>query len=123
MQRHSTEQKNRLHRNFIAALDVLDTLQREPDRWEEECLGYALSAMSSGLYLVAELELEAFARPIDQRPSEQVAALDARPRRFTKKLLRQGFEYVLKRNGHADLAMLPVFAVMPNEFRGFTPAA
>ncbi len=123
MQRHSTEQKNRLHRNFIAALDLLDTLQREPDRWEEECLSSALSAMASGLYLVAEVELEAFGRPIDQRPAEQMAALNARPRRFTKKLLRQGFEYMLMRSEHADLAMLPAFAVVPGEFRGFTTAA
>ena len=49
MQRHSTEQKNRLHRNFLAALDLLDTLGREPDRWEEECLSYALGALACGL--------------------------------------------------------------------------
>ena len=55
MQRHSIEQKNRLHRSLLAALDLLDTLGREPDRWEEECLSYALSAMTRDLYLVAEL--------------------------------------------------------------------
>ncbi len=102
MQRHSTEQKNRLHRNFIAALDLLDTLQREPDRWEEECLSYALSAMASGLYLVAEVELEAFGRPIDQRPTEQMAALNAKPRRFTKAMLRHGLEYVQQRYGQVQ---------------------
>ncbi len=121
MQRHSTGQKNRLHRNFIAALDLLDTLRREPDRWEEECLSYALSAMASGLYLVAEVELEAFGRPIDQRPPELVAALNARPRRFTKALLRHGLEYVLKRSENADFDMLPAFAVTP-EFRGVRSA-
>lgn len=117
MQGHSIEQRNRLHRNFIAALDLLDTLQREPDRWEEECLSYALSAMASGLYLVAEVELEAFARPIDRRPVELVAALNAKPRRFTKALLRQGFEYMLTRNEHSDFTMLPAFAVTPPESR------
>ena len=117
MQRHSTEQKTRLHRNFIAALDLLDTLQREPDRWEEECLSYALSAMASGLYLVAEVELEAFGRPIGHRPAELVAALNAKPRRLTKALLRHGFDYVMKRGENADLAMLPAFAVTSSEMR------
>ncbi|HZQ02036.1 MAG TPA: hypothetical protein VFB13_21000 [Reyranella sp.] len=117
MQQHSTEQKNRLRRNFIAALDLLDTLQREPDRWEEECLSYALSAMASGLYLVAEVELEAFGRPIDQRPRELVAALEAKPRRFTKALLRQGFEFMLKSSEQPDLETLPAFAVLPPEIR------
>jgi hypothetical protein len=117
MQQHSTEQKNRLHRNFIAALDLLDTLQREPDRWEEECLSYALSAMATGLYLVAEVELDAFGRPIDQRPPELEAALNARPRRFTKSLLRHGLEYMLKRNENSDLEMLPAFAVTTPEIR------
>ncbi len=117
MQRHSTEQKNRLHRNFIAALDLLDTLQREPDRWEEECLSYALSAMASGLYLVAEVELEAFARPIDQRPADLVAALEAKPSRFSKQMLRHCLEFVLKRNDDAMPQTLPAFAVMPSELR------
>jgi tryptophan synthase alpha chain len=90
MQQVTAEQKKRLHRSFIAAIDLLDTLQREPDRWEEECLSYALSAMACGLYLVAELELEAFARPIGERftrsdggAGRQAAAIhqaDAAPR-------------------------------------------
>ena len=83
MQHHSIEQKNRLHRTFIGALDLLDTLGREPDRWEEECLSYALGAMACDLYSVAEIELEAFARPIAQRPPLDAAGLNARPQRFT----------------------------------------
>ena len=59
MQQAATERRKKLHRNFIAALDLLDTLEREPDRWEEECLSYALSALACGLYLVAEVELDA----------------------------------------------------------------
>lgn len=117
MQQPSIEQKNRLHRNFIAALDLLDTLKREPDRWEEECLSYALSAMASGLYLVAEVELEAFGRPIGGRPEDQVALLNAKPSRFTKDLLRHGLEYVLKRNEQSDLETLPAFAVRAMESR------
>jgi hypothetical protein len=106
MQHHSIEQKNRLHRTFVGALDLLDTLGREPDRWEEECLSYALGAMACDLYSVAEVELEAFARPIAQRPSLEVVKLNARPQRFTKEMLRHGLDYVMHKNdlspsGHA----------------------
>ena len=98
MQQHSIEQKNRLHRRFVGALDLLDTLGREPDRWEEECLSYALGAMACGLYSVAEVELEAFARPIAKRPPLDVFALNAKPQRFTKAMLRYGLDYVLHKN-------------------------
>ena len=74
----SIEQKNRLHRTFIGALDLLDTLGREPDRCEDDCLSSALGAMACALYSVPELELEAFARPIAQRPPLDAAGLNAR---------------------------------------------
>ena len=50
------EQLNRLARTFAAALDFLDNQFREPDRWEEECLTYALGAMACGLYPAAEVQ-------------------------------------------------------------------
>jgi hypothetical protein len=107
MQHHSIEQKNRLHRTFVGALDLLDTLGREPDRWEEECLSYALGAMACDLYSVAEIELEAFARPIAQRPPLDATILNGRSQRFTKEMLRHGLDYVLnKGEGPAtDLAV------------------
>jgi hypothetical protein len=95
MQRHSIERKQRLQEKFIAALDLLDEQQREPDRWEEECLSYALSALACGLYLVAEVELEAFSRPVAERLPETVAALNATPRRFSKAMLRRALERVV----------------------------
>ena len=101
MQAIDVERKNRLHANFIAALDLLDTENREPDRWEEECLSYALGAMACGMYLVAEVELAAFARPIDERSPDVLAALAAKPARFTKDMLRHGLDYVRQRYGHA----------------------
>ena len=107
----TAEQKKRLHRSFIAALDLLDTLRREPDRWEEECLSYALSAMACGLYLVAEVELEAFGRPIGERSPDVTALLETKPRRFTKQMLRHGLAFIQQRDGQSDLAMLPAFAV------------
>jgi hypothetical protein len=112
MQHHSIEQKNRLHRTFIGALDLLDTLGREPDRWEEECLSYALGAMACDLYSVAEVELEAFARPIAQRPPLEAVMLNARPQRFTKEMLRHGLDYVLNKGEgpSADLAVPAVVA-------------
>jgi hypothetical protein len=107
MSQHSIEQKNRLHRTFIGALDLLDSLGREPDRWEEECLSYALGAMACGLYSVAEVELEAFARPIAQRPPVEAAILNGKPQRFTKEMLRHGLDYVLNKGEgpSADLAV------------------
>src|SRR5437762_5165000 len=97
MQRSTAEQQDRLHQTFTAALDLLDKENREPDRWEEECLSYALGAMACGLYLAAEVELAAFARPVAQRSEEELAALEKKSRRFTKSMLRQGLDYVLKR--------------------------
>ena len=92
------EQQERLHGTFKAALDLLDAEGREPDRWEEECLSYALGAFACGLHLAAEVELAAFARPVAQRSPEEVAALKVKPVRFTKSMLRHGLDYVLKRD-------------------------
>jgi hypothetical protein len=92
------EQLDRLARTFTAALDLLDKQYREPDRWEEECLTYALGAMACGLYPAAEVELDAFARPPAERTPEELAELENKPRRFTKAMLRHGLEYVLNRD-------------------------
>jgi hypothetical protein len=97
MQRSSTEQQDRLHQEFSAALDLLEKQNREPDRWEEECLSYALGAMACGLYLAAEVELAAFARPPEERSAEELAVLAKKPSRFTRSMLRHGLDYVMKR--------------------------
>jgi hypothetical protein len=108
MQPMDVERKNRLYDNFIAALDHLDAAQREPDRWEEECLSYALGAMACGMYLVAEVELAAFARPVGERSPDVLAALAQKPARFTKDMLRHGLDYVRQRYGQSpSVADLP----------------
>ena len=120
MQPMDVERKARLHDNFIAALDLLDTEHREPDRWEEECLSYALGAMACGMYLVAEVELDAFSRPIEQRSPDAVAALAAKPRRFTKDMLRHGLEYVKNRYDRRSAVgrdMPPVLAAGQHDFQ------
>jgi triphosphoribosyl-dephospho-CoA synthetase len=120
MRRNSIERKDRLHETFIAALALLDAEQREPDRWEEECLSYALGAMACGMYLVAEVELAAFKRPVDERSPEVVAALAAKPARFTKAMLRHGLEYVQQRYGQpqaADLEVPPALAAGQFDFQ------
>jgi hypothetical protein len=91
------EQLDRLARTFTAALDLLDRQYREPDRWEEECLTYALGAMACGLYPAAQVELDAFARAPAERTPEELVELEIKPRRFTKAMLRHGLEYVLNR--------------------------
>ena len=107
MEKQDTEQQDRLHRIFAASLDLLDRQNREPDRWEEECLSYALGAMACDLYSVAEVELEAFARPIAQRPELDATILNGRSQRFTKEMLRHGLDYVLHKGEgpSADLAV------------------
>jgi hypothetical protein len=97
MQPSTAEHQDRLHQTFIAALDLLDKQNREPDRWEEECLSYALGAMACGLYPAAEVELAAFARPLAERPAEEMALLEKKPSRFTRDMLRHGLDYVIRR--------------------------
>ena len=93
-------QLDTLAHRFTAALDLLDEHQREPDRWEEECLTYALGAMACGLYPAAQVELDAFARPVAERTLQELAELEGKPRRFTRAMLRQGLAHVL--NGKDD---------------------
>jgi hypothetical protein len=68
--------------------------------------------MACDLYSVAEVELEAFARPIAQRPPLDAAILDGKPQRFTKEMLRHGLDYVLNKGEgpSADLAVPAVVA-------------
>jgi len=115
----NTEQKDKLHRTFIAALDLLDKQKREPDRWEEECLSYALGAMACGLYLAAEVELAAFARPPHERSAEEVLTLAKKPRRFTKLMLRHGLDYVVNREEGA----MPPSAIDQRVVRDFLGAS
>ena len=119
MQRDSTDRKERLHETFNAALNILDAEHREPDRWEEECLSYALGAMACGMYLVAEVELAAFRRPAAERSPDVVAALAAKPARFTKAMLRHGLDYVQQRYGqrHAAEDVPPALAAGQLDFQ------
>ena len=120
MQRTSIERKDRLYGNFAAALDLLDAQQCEPDRWEEECLSYALGAMACGMYLVAEVELAAFARPTAERSPDVLAALATKPRRFTRDMLRHGLEYVKHRYDQpqtTDVNLPPALAAGQLDFQ------
>ena len=124
MQPIDVERKDRLHHNFVAALNLLDAEHREPDRWEEECLSYALGAMACGMFLVAEVELAAFSRPIGERSPDAVAALAAKPRRFTRDMLRQGLDYVKNRYGQrsvVDLNMPPALEAGQRDFQSSMP--
>jgi hypothetical protein len=120
MQRISSGRRERLYADFSAALHVLDAAGREPDRWEEECLSYALGAMACGMYLVAEVELAAFGRPLAERSTEALTALAAKPARFTKAMLRHGLEYVQQRYGQiraTDYDVPPALAAGQRAFQ------
>lgn len=108
MQQSGREHQARLHQLFTAALESLDAQEREPDRWEEECLSYALGAMACGLYSAAEVELSAFARPLAERPADEVALLEKKPSRFTKEMLRHGLDYVRQRNHESQTQEMPL---------------
>ena len=103
-QRMDEGRRERLYANFTAALDLLEASGREPDRWEEECLSYALGALACDMILVAEVELDAFFRPAAERSPAALAALNARPPRFTRAMLRQGLDYVRARKEGAQSA-------------------
>ena len=76
------------------------------------------SALACGLYLVAEVELDAFGWPMSERPQDEVALLESQPQRFTKEMLRHGLQFIQQRDEDGDLAMLPAFAVtMPADLR------
>jgi hypothetical protein len=126
MQQESDAQKERLHREFIAALAHLDVQHREPDRWEEECLAYALGAMACGMYLVAEVELEAFRRAPGERPAEVLETLGAKPRRFNKVMLRHGLDYVRAHYGESledEMDVPAVVAAGQREIRSMGTSA
>jgi hypothetical protein len=119
MQPMDVERENRLYDNFIAALDHLDSERREPDRWEEECLSYALGAMGCGMFLVAEVELAAFFRPVHERSPDALAALASKPARFNKHMLRHGLDYVRRHYNRTDAVadMPPALAAGQHDLR------
>jgi hypothetical protein len=119
MQRATMDRKDRLYDTFTAALALLDAEHREPDRWEEECLAYALGAMACGMYLVAEVELAAFRRPLDERSPEVITTLAAKPARFTKAMLRHGVDYVQQHYGQRQSVddMPPALAAGQRDFQ------
>jgi hypothetical protein len=80
--------------------------------------------MACGMYLVSEVELAAFSRPIGERSPDAVAALAAKPRRFTKDMLRQGLDYVTSRydqRSAADLNMPPALVAGQHDFQSSMP--
>jgi hypothetical protein len=119
MQRATMDRKDRLYDTFTAALALLDAEHREPDRWDEECLAYALGAMACGMYLVAEVELAAFRRPLAERSPEVITALAAKPARFTKAMLRHGVDYVQQHYGQRPSVdeMPPALAAGQRDFQ------
>ena len=107
MSLHVNQHQQRLHHKFITALDLLDRQHREPDRWEEDCLAGALSALACGLHVVADVELDAFMRPREERSLHVVEALERKPRRFTKAVLRRVLDHIIKRSPTPAIEVLP----------------
>jgi hypothetical protein len=55
--RQQTEIKKNVMAAFEEALDRIDSYQRRPSRWEEDCLVRTLAAMTCGRFVNAAFEL------------------------------------------------------------------
>lgn len=91
---YSLAEKQAVHEAFEAALDKFDADDREPDRWEEDCLSQSLTAMACGLYRLAAVELSFCRTPPMARSPASVLHLNSTPQKFTKEHLRRGIEQV-----------------------------
>lgn len=87
---YSLAEKAAVHDAFEALLDALDAADREPDRWEEDCLVQALAAMACGTYRHAAVELQVFSTPGTERSGDSLLHLNSTPQKFTKEQLRYG---------------------------------
>ena len=91
---YSVAEKVAVHEAFEALLEVLDEADREPDRWEENCLAQAITAMACGTYRLAAVELQLFSTPASARPDHSMQHLDSTPQRFNKGQLRYGLSRI-----------------------------
>ena len=91
---YTPEQRRHVQEGFAAALDRLEAEGREPDRWEEECLAYAVAAMACGMYALAATEIDVFATNGKGRSPEAAAGFESPPPRFTIALFRRGLMQV-----------------------------
>src|ERR1700694_6031435 len=91
---YTPEQRRHVQEGFAAALDRLEAEGREPDRWEEECLAYAVAAMACGMYALAATEIDVFATNGKGRSPEADASFESPPPRFTIELFRRGLMQV-----------------------------
>lgn len=91
---YSLAEKDAVHEAFEALLEILEDSDREPDRWEEDCLSHALTAMACGTYRLAAVELQHFSTPLAARSPGSMQHLNASPQKFTKEHLRQGLAQI-----------------------------
>jgi len=87
---YTPEQRRHIQEAFAAALDRLEAEGREPDRWEEGCLAYAIAAMACGMYALAATEIDVFATNGKGRSPEANASFESSPPRFTLEMFRRG---------------------------------
>lgn len=89
MLRVTTKFKVRVQAQFDEALRNLETLGREPNWREEECLFHALSYMKRGNYKLAEAELLELTG-VFASPEKYAATPETTRERYTIALLRRG---------------------------------
>ena len=91
---YSHAEREAVLEQFEAFLNRLDADDRQPDRWEEDCLTYAISAMTSDMYRLAAVEIKIASTPPHERSPDSVRALNVRPARFTKDIFRRALTFL-----------------------------
>lgn len=91
---YSRPEMDAVHEAYDLFLDALDDDDREPDRWEEECLVYGLTAMTCGSYRLAAVELTVARTPLRQRSPESMRRLEELPQKITKQQMRAGLRRI-----------------------------
>ena len=92
--RYSPAQKVALLDALAGILDRLESLQRGPDPWEEDCLVHAFSHLEAGLFARAQAEVQECIVPVGQRSPWRESQVSRNPQRYTLQRLRLRFNAV-----------------------------
>ena len=83
--------KQYVQRAFEDALKTLDELGREPDRWQQARLVYALCSMAEGQYQDAAIRIFEVANSMQDRPPGRATR---RKSLVTKEVMRRGLTHI-----------------------------
>lgn len=99
---YSVAEKHAVREAFEAMLEGLDAADREPDRWEEECLARSMAAMLCGRYRLAAVQVTKASVPEHYRDQQPMAGLDVAPPALSKEDFRRGLAELRQSAGERD---------------------